>query len=441
MKAYFSVTKKVALGYLVIVFFGALAIGYALNSLHENTRNTEQLVNTQFRATTLLRDIRNNLIGQENLEKQLVILQDNQLLDLLQHRYDDLDLLIVKLYATSLSDHFVAIPMALQRYRQLSQPRLESFTQKDWLAARQLSHQATAQRKQLLDQVAKVRSLHQIVFDQNLQALSAQANRAFRLTLILALIGIILSAPVALTVVISIHRSVRALQEGTRNIAQGNFDSQLTIHSNDEFGRLALDFSIMARKLSELEQLHLDANPLTRLPGNLSIDREIEERIQQHRPFAHLYIDLDNFKVYGDRYGYKAGSNVIHHVGLLLQQVVEQHGNGSDLVGHIGGDDYVVITDPDRAEAIAQALIDEFEHYVPELYSEEDLQSGVYSGTDRYGTERTFPLLTMSIAIILSENIENPTILSIGTYCAKMKEHLKRLKGNNYLIDRRKYPT
>lgn len=439
MTGYFSVTKKVALGYLVIVFFSVLAIGYALNSLHDHTRRTEQLVGTQFRAFNLLRDLRQNLVAQENLEKQLLILQDLQLLDLLRRRHDDLDLLIAKVEVNALPDHFLPIPAALQRYRQTCQQQLLSFSQSDWMQAGKFSQTASTQRTQLLEQIAKARTLHQLAVDQDLNNLSNQSNRAFRLTLILTIVGIFLSAPVALTVIISIHRSVQALQEGARNIAQGNFDPQLGIRSNDEFGRLALDFSTMARKLTELEQLHLDANPLTRLPGNLAIDREIEERIHQRRPFAHLYIDLDNFKAYGDRYGYKAGSDVIHHVGLLLQQAVEQHGSPNDLVGHIGGDDYVVLSEPNDAEPIAQALIKAFERYVPELYSEEDRQAGYYTGTDRYGAERTFPLLSMSIAIILSENMENPTILSIGDDCAKMKEHLKRLKGSNYLIDRRKH--
>ncbi|EAT16335.1 diguanylate cyclase domain-containing protein [Desulfuromonas acetoxidans] len=439
MKAYHSITRRVAVGYLVIVFFSTLAIGYALTRLHDHTRHTQQLVETQFHAFTLLRDIRQNLLAQENLEKQLLILEDTQLLDLVERRWDDFDLILAKSKRATLPDHFSTLPRTLANYRKNGKILLQAFMDKDWQQARKYSKAATLQRNQLLDRLSKIRNIHQIAVDHDLHSLSEQSNQAFTVTVLLAFAGLLLSAPVALTVILGIHRSVKALQDGTRDIAQGNFNSKLGIRSKDEFGQLALDFSSMARKLRELEQLHLDANPLTRLPGNLAIDRELERRIQDQEAFAHLYIDLDNFKAYGDRYGYKAGSDVIHDVGTMLKNVVKDHGTENDLVGHIGGDDYVVLTTPAKAETIAQALIKDFENYVPSLYNEEDRKAGYYMGTDRYGVQRSFPLLTMSIAVILSENMESPSVLAISDDCAKMKDHLKRLKGSNYLIDRRKH--
>jgi GGDEF domain-containing protein len=177
------------------------------------------------------------------------------------------------------------------------------------------------------------------------------------------------------------------------------------------------------------------------LPGNLTIDRELEDRIAKEIPFAHLYIDLDNFKAYGDHYGYKHGSDAIYMVAKLLKEVVEQNGGENDLVGHIGGDDYVVVTDPERGEEIAKAIISAFDNRVPELYNKKDLKAGFIMGTDRHGIKRSFPLLTMSIAITLSENLDHPSVLEISNNCARMKEHLKRLKNSNYLIDRRKQLT
>ncbi len=427
------------MGYLVIVFFSTLAIGYALTRLHDHTRQTQRLVETQFHAFTLLRDIRQNLLAQENLEKQLLILEDTQLLDLVERRWDDFDLILAKSKRATLPDHFSSLPRTLANYRHNGKTLLQAFMDKDWQQARKYSKATTLQRNQLLDRLSKIRTIHQIAVDHDLHSLSEQSNQAFTVTVLLAFAGLLLSAPVALTVILGIHRSVKALQDGTRDIAQGNFNSKLGIRSKDEFGQLALDFYSMARKLRELEQLHLDANPLTRLPGNLAIDRELERRIQDQEAFAHLYIDLDNFKAYGDRYGYKAGSDVIHEVGTMLKNVVKDHGTDDDLVGHIGGDDYVVLTTPDNAETVAKALIKDFENYVPSLYSEEDRNAGYYTGTDRYGVQRSFPLLTISIAVILSENLESPSILAISDDCAKMKEHLKRLNGSNYLIDRRKH--
>ena len=439
---YFSITRKVALGYLVVIAFSLLALGYALVCLHDHNRRTEQLVGSQFQAFNLLWDVRQNLLGQENLEKQLVILRDSKLLGLLERRSAELDSLIVELKNSDLPDYIMALPGAMDNYMSQTRQLIQVFAESDWDQAATIADtRTTAVRSQLLEILADLRTRHQTALDKDLQELSLQSSKAYRLTLILSLIGVVLSAPVALTVIISIHHSVKALQKATRDIAAGSFEAPIEIRSNDEFGQLARDFASMARKLMELEKLSLDANPLTRLPGNLAIDRELEQRIKQKRPFAHLYIDLDNFKAYSDHYGYKVGSDAINMVGKLLREVVEGHDSKDDLVGHIGGDDYVVLTNPDRAEELAKAIISNFDSHVPELYQDDDLRAGFVVGTDRHGIKRSFPLLTISIAITLSENMEHPFLLSISQNSARMKEHLKRLKNSNYLIDRRKEIT
>jgi GGDEF domain-containing protein len=379
------------------------------------------------------------LLGQENLEKQLVILRDQQLLILFERRITDLESLLADVKTSPLPNYFKALPASIDEYASQARHLKQTFADGSWDQATTIAITTTTPlRTQLLEELANLRTQHQTTLDKDLHELSLQSSKAYRLTLIISLIGIILSAPVAFTVIASIHGSIKALQKATRDIAAGSFETQIDIRSNDEFGQLAQDFASMASNLRELEKLNLDANPLTRLPGNLTIDRELEQRIAQERAFAHLYIDLDNFKAYGDHYGYKVGSDAINLVGDLLQKAVEQHGGKDDLVGHIGGDDYVVLTDPHRAEELATVIINTFDHQVPELYEQKDLKAGFIFGTDRYGTKRSFPLLTMSIAITLSENLDHPSLLTISHNCARMKGHLKRLKNSNYLIDRRK---
>lgn len=440
MRFYFSVTRKVAFGNLVIIAFSLLAVGYALVSLHDHNRRTEQLVGVQFRAFTLLRDIRQNMVAQENLEKQLVILGDSQLLLLLEKRAEDLEELLADIKKASLPGYFTSLPDKINEYSAQARHFRGLFARDG--ARSQAVDVAAAKtaplRSMLLEFLTDLRSQHQTALDMDLHELSLQSRKAYRLTLAITFLGILLSAPVALTVIASIHSSVKALQKATREIATGCFETKIDIRSNDEFGQLAQDFANMARKLVDLEQLRLDANPLTRLPGNLAIDRELERRIAQQIPFAHMYIDLDNFKAYSDRYGYKAGSDAISLIGKLLRETIQTHGGADDLVGHIGGDDYVVLTDPQRCEQLAKTIIENFDRQVPSLYNKQDIEAGFVIGADRYGIKRSFPLLTMSIAIMLSENMDNPSLLTISHNCARMKEHLKQLRGSNYLIDRRK---
>lgn len=434
-----TVTKKVIIGYLMIVIFSLLAVGFALSRLHQQTRTTESLVNVEFRTFELVRDLQQNLLAQENIEKQLLILRDPALSELRQNRNNEFTRYALALNRPPLSAQLKNLIKFVENYRQVDNQLTEALFWEDWSQAQQLSNEKTVPlRVQLLTYLAEFRQQQQQKINTGLAQLSQNTSEAFQMTALLSLLGICLSAPVSIAVVLSIHRSVKELKKATRRISAGRFDHQPEISGNDEFAQLASDFAQMGQKLTELEQLHLDANPLTLLPGNLAIDREVEMRISNGEPFSHLYIDLDNFKVYSDRYGYKAGSDVLAKVGKLLQQVVGEYGSSEDLVGHIGGDDYVVLSSLDSGEMLAQKIIDGFSELVPTFYSPEDQEAKSFVGEDRYGVKRTFPLMTISIAVIASDRYEYPSRLAISQDCARVKEYLKIQEGSNYMLERRK---
>ncbi len=125
-------------------------------------------------------------------------------------------------------------------------------------------------------------------------------------------------------------------------------------------------------------------------------------------------------------------------VGELLKRVVGEYGSAGDLVGHIGGDDYVVLSSLETGEFLAQKIIDAFTELVPSFYSAEDQQAGSFVGEDRYGVKRTFSLLTISIAIIPSDHYDCPSRLAISHDCARLKKYLKIQEGSNYMLERRK---
>lgn len=434
-----TVTKKVIIGYLVVVFFCLLAVGFALYRLHRQTAQVEQLVNIDFRAFELARDLQQNLLALENIEKQLLIIRDPALKELRANRNLELVRYQHQLRSILANDLATGVTAALADYRQADEQLSAALARNNWQQAAVVSAEQTVPlRVHLLDVLLDLRQQQQQGINTDLSNLSVQTNEAYRLTLFFALLGIGLSAPVALTVVLSIHRSVHALKAATLEISDGSFEHQPKLSGDDEFAQLARDFTQMGRKLRELEQLRLDANPLTGLPGNLAIDREVDLRIDRNSPFAHLYIDLDNFKVYSDRYGYNAGSDVLARVGQLLQQVVGEFGTEQDLVGHIGGDDYVVISSLDTAELIAKNIVSKFDTMMPTFYNDRDRQAGQLSGTDRYGVERVFPLMTISVAVIYSDNYRYPSRLLISQACARLKEYLKGQEGSNYMIGRRK---
>ena len=440
MRSLFStVTKKVIIGYLVVVIFSLLAVGFALSRLHQQTLDTEHLVNVEFRTFELVRDLQQNLLAQENIEKQLLILRDPALSELRLNRNNEFTRYALALNRPPLSEQIKHLIKIVENYRQADNQLSEALFWEDWTQAQKISTEITIPlRIQLLNYLANFRQQQQQNINTGLAQLSQHTGEAFQMTVLLTLIGILLSAPVSLTVILSIHRSVKALKEATQKISAGRFEHRPNLSGDDEFAQLANDFTQMGQKLRELEQLQLDANPLTLLPGNLAIDREVEMRIGRREPFSHLYIDLDNFKVYSDRYGYKAGSDVLARVGELLKEVIGEYGSSQDLVGHIGGDDYVVISTLESGELLAQKIIAAFDKLSPSFYSVEDRKAGSFTGEDRYGVKRIFPLMTISIAVIPSDHYEYPSRLAISQDCARVKEYLKIQEGSNYMLERRK---
>lgn len=433
-----TVAQKIALGYLLVVIFCLTAIIYALLSLSSLMGHSEQLVSVEFRIFTLSRDLSRSLLDQERLEKQILVLRDASMLPLLDSRQQEVASTWRQMIIIPQDDHFSPLQKTYAKFDQASRKGLALLTEENWDAAEQHSLQTLSpSRDRLLKRLELFRQRREEAMDDTIRLYAGDIHQGYRLTLALAFAGISLAALVAVGVILKIHRAVGQLTRATKAIATGSYDYPLTLESHDEFGHLARHFAEMAEKLRVLEQLHLDANPLTRLPGNLTIKSELESRIADGQPFAHIYVDLDYFKAYNDRYGYQAGSDVISQVGDMVKDIGTHFGTPQDLIGHVGGDDYVLLSTPDRAEQIAEELIKAFDALVPGLYNEQDRKVGYFRGMDRYGVEREFPLLSMSIAIVCSNNLANPSAEAIGRECAKMKEHLKKLPGSNYLIDRR----
>jgi GGDEF domain-containing protein/CHASE3 domain sensor protein len=390
-----TVAQKIAAGYLLVILFCVGAAVYALVALGNQNQKSERLVTVDFEAWEKFREI--PVDAGPALDQGLVA-----------------------------------------EFRRAGNRSRALLEEERWDGAQQLSREALSPtRDRLLGQIEQFLSRKDEDLNETLNALSRDSDRAYRVTLALVFLGIALAGLVASRLIFNLHRAVGTLARATREVAKGSFDYSVNLEADDEFGQLARDFSDMAEQLKELERLQLDANPLTQLPGNLAIERELQARLEAGRSFAHLYADLDHFKVYNDRYGYTAGSEVISAVGVLLKDTVRTHGNADDLVGHIGGDDYVVLSTPERAEAIAEDLIRDFDRMSPDFYAEEDRLVGHLVSEDRFGVERQFPLLTVSVAIVTSHNLKDACPAAIGRECAKIKEHLKRMEGSNYLMDRR----
>ena len=438
----FTVTRKVAIGYLLAVGFSLVAIVYALSHLHDQVTRSEQLVSVDFKALNLSQSLRQNLLAQESLARQVLILRDEALLDLLDRRQEEFATLYNEFRSLPLHTLSGSISSLAKGLQRRSDQCRELLAEKDWESAEFcFREEVWPRRNTLISDLDTFTREQQKLLDRSLMDFTNGSARAYRGTLALAFAGILLSAPVAITVILSMHRSIRALTRATKEISEGSFDRPIVLNRRDEFGILAREFNEMGRKLRELEQLRLDANPLTHLPGNLALEREMSLRIQSGKHFAHLYIDLDNFKAYNDRYGYRAGSEVISRMAEVIQTSVSATTTAETLIGHIGGDDFVILaTSLEEAEKMAETLARAFDEMVPGLYNEADRAAGHFTAEDRFGVKRVFPLLTISIAIVWSGHLDSPDPQTISRECVRMKEHLKSQPGSNIMINRRRNP-
>lgn len=232
-------------------------------------------------------------------------------------------------------------------------------------------------------------------------------------------------------------RMLGRLKLATHQLANVVLDQELPESRANFSDNMERDIREMMRKIQENQQLCLDASPLTRLPGNIAIEQVLKGKMVQGEKFALCYIDLDDFKAYNDRYGYARGSELIKLTGEIIYRTKDDCGDPGDFVGHIGGDDFVLITAPENVEPVCEAIITAFDRAAPEFYDVEDRERGFIEGTDRYGVTRRFPLMSISIAVVTDSRRNFNSPIEIAQIASEIKDYVKSLPGSNYLVDRR----
>jgi diguanylate cyclase (GGDEF)-like protein len=214
------------------------------------------------------------------------------------------------------------------------------------------------------------------------------------------------------------------------------FDDFLT----KPFNPLVLQLRV-ALNISRARQ-RVEANALTHLPGNFAIERVIRERIERKQKFSVLYMDINNFKSFNDKYGFEKGDDVIRQTAKILLQTAQSTGKeGETFVGHIGGDDFIVVTTPEEEESYARRFITEFDRIMPTYYNDKDQARGFIRTQNRQGKQTTFPLMSCSVAACNNLYKEYKSLGEIAADAAELKSFLKMQPGSHYLRDRRSAPA
>jgi diguanylate cyclase (GGDEF)-like protein len=217
---------------------------------------------------------------------------------------------------------------------------------------------------------------------------------------------------------------VRALRLGADDYITKPFDVE----------ELAARVRTVLRRARQLR----DLSPLTGLPGNAGITRELAARMAAKNPLAVVHVDIDNFKSYNDTYGFLRGDGVIALCALCLQQAAAAVTKEATFVGHIGGDDFVVLLDPEEVVQFCEHAIAAWEVMIRSRYDPVDADRGFVVVVDRQGTTREVPLAALSMGVATNVQRRFSSEWEASAIAAEMKEFAKRQPGSNYQIDRRK---
>jgi diguanylate cyclase (GGDEF) domain len=230
---------------------------------------------------------------------------------------------------------------------------------------------------------------------------------------------------------------IEVLNAATKEIASGNLDLKVDIKTNDEIQELGETFNETAVALKRMKERAENANPLTKLPGNNVIREEIEGRIKRGTKFVGIHCDLDNFKAYNDRYGMAKGDEVIKFSSRIMEAAIKSNGNSGDFLGHEGGDDFFIVTTLDKAEAVTQKIIQDFDSEIKSFYSQEDREAGKIVEKNRQGVMTTFPLISISMAGITNDHRTISSYAELTNIAVGVKMKAKMEKKSNFYMDRR----
>ena len=191
------------------------------------------------------------------------------------------------------------------------------------------------------------------------------------------------------------------------------------------------------RNALEWSRQQRSASPLTGLPGNLSIDAEVKHRLEAGEHFGLLAIDIDSFKAFNDRYGYARGDGAIQMLARILVEASQARGDTGTFVGHIGGDDFVVLAAPEVADPIAERIIGEFDRIVPTLYDDIDRERGYVEVLNRRHVTERFPLMTITIALVSTHRYAITHQAELNDAAQELKQHGKSIVGSVVVGERR----
>jgi len=270
------------------------------------------------------------------------------------------------------------------------------------------------------------------------EALAGSRWMLLIMVFMIALTGIAIGARLSGSIV----KPIQILNKATQEIVEGHLGKHVHIKTGDEIQTLAETFNSMSDTLKEMKKKAQDANPLTGLPGNQGIFQELKKRIHERQKFVLFHVDLDRFKVFNDHFGLAKGDEAIKKTAELLAEVCEKKGGKDDFIGHQGGDDFVLVTRPNRAEEMGKYITEVFDaRVVKALYPAKDIEQGYTMQIDRRRLAETgeeimakFPLIAISLAGVSNAKKDFADYFDCMSTAVTAKKEVKKIIESCYVI-------
>ncbi|HXG30731.1 MAG TPA: HAMP domain-containing protein [Thermodesulfobacteriota bacterium] len=434
-----TLAKKILIGYLPLSLLIILISVFVLSTLERLNKINTSIIRTNVPLIEISEKMIDNLLAQELYGRRYAILRSPDILELFRERSREFDLLIER--TRNLPDEKnIPIDRIASLHKEYDDLFINGFDYMGRPSSKIGKKYYEGIKKKQEELIGLIKGMSsEAVLDQNEKRLRITniARKAFQITAVLCIIGIVFGIGTAVLITRNITGPINQLRMATQRISEGRFDQLPKVRNRDELGDLSKAFGEMARRLKSLEEMYLDASPLTRLPGSIAAENVIKKRLDTSSPIAFCLLDIDNFKSFNDRYGYARGNEVIQATAKIIEAAVAKHGASEDFIGHIGGDDFLVVTTPERYEAICSSTIEMFDNKIPHLYDPEDRERGYLIGVTRQGQEVSFPIISLSIAVVTNQKRELKSHLEIGEIAAELKNYAKSISGSKYVVDRR----
>jgi diguanylate cyclase (GGDEF)-like protein len=434
-----NIANKMLLGFLPLFILTVLMAAYALASLSRVNGINKSIIQNDIPLMLAMDKMISSIYSQELYGNRYMILKSEENKELYEDEGQEFENQIEIISGLPGKDQSV-IDHLSSLHREYDSIFQEWFKSVDMPASDQSVTKKLIGQKQneLITYIRKISARTSSELNEKTRAASLIGSTSSRIFLVFCIFSILIGSAAAFAITKNISGAIIRLKDATHEISKGKFDYSPEIHNQDELGELSHSFSDMAKRLKRLEEMYLDTSPLTHLPGGIAIENVLKKRIDSGALFAFCLIDVDNFKAYNDHYGYARGNQVIKNTARIIEEAVKRHGTDETFYGHIGGDDFVVISSIDRYAKICSFIVDEFDKTVGTLYDPKDLQQGAIEIKSRKGIKKKFPIMTVSIGVVTNKKDRFEHVVQVGEIAAEVKNYAKSKPGSLYLVDRRK---